>query len=197
MPIDTASQNALELDQVFQALESLKGSEERFNEMKAQCRALASTWLLATFGAMGFLLTQTLHAGLATEVVVLAIGLACAVGLILLWVLDLPVYHRLLDASFTEALKLEARYPLVPQVRHRMIASQPGGQSLFYEEWFYLGGVAAPVVFSGTLFVRWCVGLSLVGGVVAAVTLLAGLGGAMVCMRRMSPNPAVAEASRR
>lgn len=197
MPTDTISQTALDLDQVFKALESLKGSEEHFNEMTAQCRALASTWLLATFGAMGFVLTQTLHAGLATEVVVLTLGLAGAVGLILLWVLDLLVYHRLLDASFTEALKLEAGYPLVPQVRHKMIASQPGGQTPFYEEWFYIGGVAAPVVFSGALFVRWCLCFSLFAGVVATVTLLSGLTGTLIWMRRMSPNPAVAEASLR
>ena len=95
----------------------LRSSEQHFNEMKAKCRTLASTWLLAAFGAMGFLLSKELSINLPTEVVILGVGLAASTGLLLLWVLDLLVYHRLLDASFLEALEIEKKYPILPQVR--------------------------------------------------------------------------------
>ncbi len=191
MRTEPSTDPGLDLDQALTELSRLTSSEQHFDEMKSGCRVLASTWLLATFGAMGFSLTQTLHAALPTEVVTLALGVAGAIGIFLLWILDLLVYHRLLDASFTEALKLETAFPQVPQVRHGMVASQPGGQTPLYEEWFYIGGVVAPVAFSGALFIRWCSAMESAAGMVAAIVLLACLAGAVVFMRRMSPNPVV------
>jgi hypothetical protein len=160
--------------------------------MKGQCRALASTWLLATFGALGFILSSTLSTAVPREVIALALGIAGAIGIFLLWILDLLVYHRLLDASFTEALKLEARFPQLPQVRRCMVNSQPNGQTPFYEKWFYIGGIAAPVLISGVLFVHWCIiNANPVSAYICGAILLLGVGLAVRTVRKMSPNPAV------
>jgi len=191
MTTGTSSKAELSLEQALTELEKLTGSEEHFDGLKSTCRSLASTWLLATFGALGFLLTEDLRGSIPTEVIALALGVAGATGIFLLWILDLLVYHRLLDASFVEGLKLETAFPQAPQVRHRMVASQPGGQTPFYEVWFYIGGISAPVVFSGVLFVQWCWGHGPGAAAIAIAVLVAGLAGVIRFMRKMSPNPVV------
>ena len=140
----------------WERLKELRAGEQHFNEMKSSCRTLASSWLLASFGAMGFLLTQNISAGLPVEVLILCVGLAGSTGLLLLWVLDLLVYHRLLDAYFVEAREIERAHPGLPQVRGRMIESQPGGQATNYQACFYAGAVTAPLAFGGALFSYWC-----------------------------------------
>ena len=180
-----------ETERAWAILCELRAAEEHFNTIKAQCRTLASTWLLAAFGAMGFLLTQQLAIGLPTEVIVLGVALAASLGLTLLWILDLLVYHRLLDASFLEALKIEARYPSLPQVHHNMRASQAKGQTPNLLAWFYLCAIAAPLLFAGTLFVHWCVQFGAgvawlaAGGLVLFLGIIAGL------VHSKSPNPAL------
>ena len=191
MSADPTSINLLSLEQALGELDRLTASEKHFDGMKSTCRALASTWLLATFGALGFVLTEDLHGVLSLKVIALGLGMCGATGIFLLWMLDLLVYHRLLDASFMEGLRLEAGFPQAPQVRHRMVASQPGGQTTFYEVWFYIGGVAAPIVISGALFVHASFADGAIAGVCALVGLAALLAFTVFHMRKMSPNPAV------
>lgn len=191
MPNEASMPASLTPDQAIDALDKLRSSEEHFDGMKGQCRALASTWLLATFGALGFTLTSTLSTTIPREVIALALGIAGSTGIFLLWILDLLVYHRLLDASFSEALKLEAKFPQLPQVRRCMVESQPLGQTPFYEAWFYIGCIAAPVIISGVLFVRWCLNTDPTSAYIYGAILLAGLGLAVRTVRKMSPNPAL------
>lgn len=180
-----------ETERAWAILCELRQAEEHFNTIKAQCRTLASTWLLAAFGAMGFLLTQQLAIGLPTEVIVLGVALAASLGLTLLWILDLLVYHRLLDASFLEALKIEARYPSLPQVHHNMRASQAKGQTPNLLAWFYVSAIAAPLLFAGTLFVHWCVQYSGPIAWLATSGLGLFLGIIVRLVHRKSPNPAL------
>lgn len=194
MSANQSSSSGLSLEQALGALDRLTSSEKHFDGMKSTCRSLASTWLLATFGALGFLLTEDFHGAFPLEVVALALGMCGAIGIFLLWVLDLLVYHRLLDASFMEGLELEAAFPQAPQVRHRMISSQPGGQTPFYEAWFYIGGVVAPVALSGALFIHSAFAKGAMAGVCAAAGLVILLAITVAYMRRMSPNPAVPKA---
>lgn len=191
MSNDPTPANGLSLEQALGELDRLTASEKHFDGMKSTCRSLASTWLLATFGALGFILTENLRGVLPLEVVALGLGICGATGIFLLWVLDLLVYHRLLDASFMEGLKLEAAFPQAPQVRHRMMASQPGGQTVFYEAWFYIGGVVAPIAMGGAIFVHACFVEGVIAGACAVAGLAALLAFGIFYMRRMSPNPAL------
>lgn len=181
----------LDIAQAIAALEKLTASEEHFDTMKSTCKSLASTWLLATFAGMGFALTQNFGFAVSTEVITFGIGLAGATGVFLLWVLDLLVYHRLLDASFIEALKLEARFPQLPQVRHGMVAALPGGQAPHHEQWFYIGCVVAPVAFSGALFIRWCSAASPQAAIGVAALMICSVACVVGLIRRLSPNPAL------
>jgi hypothetical protein len=141
---------------LWDMLKELGTSERHFNTLEAEYRKLASIWLLAGFAGMGFLLKEDLNVGVVPEVAVLGIGLATSIGIFLLWIVDLLVYHRLLDACFIEARKIEALHPELPQVRANMVQSQFGGSVTTRLRWFYILLAAAPVVFSAPLFVLWC-----------------------------------------
>jgi hypothetical protein len=180
-----------EVERAWKMIGDLSASEQHFNDIKAQCRTLASTWLLAAFGAMGFLLTNELAVALPTEVVVLAVGFAASTGLTLLWVLDLLVYHRLLDASFVEALKIEEKYPQLPQVRLNMKRSQPSGQTTNFQVWFYIVAINAPLLFGGLLFSYWCLQFGIALGVAALASLSILIFSVGSFVARGSSNPAV------
>jgi hypothetical protein len=97
------------------------GEEERhFNQLQSVYRGLASTWVLGTLGAVGYLMfgkeSKVEHPELLAAVVC-SVG---ALGISLIWVLDLKVYHRLLVAVFKEGKKLEDRFNWLPRFRTNM-----------------------------------------------------------------------------
>lgn len=78
------------------------GEEERhFNTLQSVYRGVASSWLLATFGAVGYLMFDkdghVAHTWLGAAVCIMG-----ALGISLLWMLDLHIYHRLLVAAFEQ-----------------------------------------------------------------------------------------------
>jgi hypothetical protein len=103
------------------------GEEERhFNQLQSIYRGLASTWLLASGSAVGYLLkadnvtdaakaNPTPHWGIA-----IIVCIAAALGIGLIWILDLHVYHRLLVAVFNEGKKLEDDFRFLPKFRTAM-----------------------------------------------------------------------------
>lgn len=97
------------------------GEEERhFNQLQSVYRGIASTWLLATFGAVGYLLFDkngaVAHPRLAAMVCMLG-----TFGVALLWMLDLSVYHRLLVSAFDEGKALEDHFLWLPRIRTNML----------------------------------------------------------------------------
>lgn len=121
-------------------------SERHFNEMQSRYRALASTWLLGSFAGIGFVVTQQ-DVLLPVDALIIAagIGLVGAVGLIQLWNLDLVVYQRLLGSFYTEGYRLEEKFPMLPQVRHRMLEGTGRRGIAPRVIWFYLTGVLVEI----------------------------------------------------
>ncbi len=96
------------------------GEEERhFNTLQSVYRGVASSWLLATFGAVGFLLFgkdgDIAHPWMAAAICILG-----ALGISLLWMLDLHIYQRLLVAAFEQGRVLEDKFAWLPQIRNTM-----------------------------------------------------------------------------
>jgi hypothetical protein len=87
-------------DLVWNIYKNLTAQCEHFNTLESTYRALASTWLLAAFAGIGFIL-KDIHS--ERELYVAAIAAAGAVGILLLWLLDLMVYHRLLTNCLCRA----------------------------------------------------------------------------------------------
>jgi hypothetical protein len=147
----------MNLTLAWDVLKELGNSERHFNNLEAEYRKLASIWLLAGFAGMGFILKQNPEMVVAREVALIAIGLAASIGIFLLWIVDLLVYHQLLDACFTQAKQIERNHKELPQVRSSMEHTQGGGKVVTTRlRWFYMLLTAAPVFFSAPLFVLWC-----------------------------------------
>jgi hypothetical protein len=147
----------MDLALAWDVLKELGNSERHFNNLEAEYRKLASIWLLAGFAGMGFILKQNPEMAVPREVALVAIGLAASIGIFLLWIVDLLVYHQLLDACFTQAKQIERNHKELPRVRSSMERTQGGGKVVTTRlRWFYILLTAAPVVFSAPLFVLWC-----------------------------------------
>lgn len=122
-------------------------AERHFNDIEARYRLLASTWILAAFAAMGFV-CKTTGLPFSRELLLIAIGIAASAGVQLLWVIDIFVYHRLLDANFAEGCRLEATHPELPQVRWAMFNSV-GKRSgvVWLIRFYYFGCSVVPLLF--------------------------------------------------
>jgi hypothetical protein len=153
---DIARVNQRQFDRVWAMLVELGAIERHFNDLENRYRGLASTWLLATFAAVGFVLsTQTLELPFDRELAVVALGLAGATGITLLWNLDLMVCHQLLDAAFFEGLRLERECPWLPPVRQNMMRTQGNRGVLPRVVWFYIGASAVLLLIAGAANAIW------------------------------------------
>lgn len=82
----------------------------------------------------------------------MGIAIAGFVGIMLLWLVDLMVYHRLFDSCFIEELILEERYAWLSPFRHNMMATMGGEGMLFRLVGFYIGfGIILLLIGGGVL----------------------------------------------
>lgn len=118
---DAAGSKKLTNTEAVALLQEMGNYERHFNQLQSTYRSFASAWLLAAFGAMGYVLTQTEPDKLLlpTNWLVAAVALAACIGILLLWNMDMWVYHRLLEGCFDTAHDLESCYDL-PAFRERM-----------------------------------------------------------------------------
>lgn len=84
-----------------------------FNIQKLKCKLLATTWLLASFVGIGFLLSGQLDPSLGSNLPILVLGLCLlsVCGIMLLAFLDVGVYHRNIESIFSCELEFENKYP--------------------------------------------------------------------------------------
>lgn len=177
--VETVDKDTFE--RVWKIAEEISVQERHFNGLQTGYRNMASAWLLATFAGIGFAISQTIHVAIDREVLVAALAVAGCVGIALLWVLDLLVYHRLLDSCFIEGLILEEQYPWLPPFRNNMMKTQEGQGVLFRTVGFYLAPVVLLILIAGGALALWfyreehllAATVSVLVGVVVA--LLAGM----------------------
>ena len=156
---DERQSTAAALDAKFgwEILKGLGVSEPQFNSLETEYRKLASIWLVASFAGTGFLLRNDPRMAIPRDLAIGGIGLAASLGILLLWIADMLVYHRLLDPCFSEANRIEAPFPELPQVRTQMGRSQAAGGRVVTTRlrWFYMALSAAPLVFSSPFVAIW------------------------------------------
>jgi hypothetical protein len=115
-------------ERVMEIYNHIAEEERHFNTLELEYRKLASQWLLVSLGAIGVVLSRKELVPVNEWVLVIAICLAASVGIMVLWLLDLRVYHELLHAAFREGVRLENQYPdLLPQIRTNMVKTQDSG----------------------------------------------------------------------
>lgn len=154
---------------VWEIYKELSENERHFNGLESQYRFLVSTWLLALFAAVGYLLSQpsgNMH--LDVEWLIFGLTLVSAVGITLIWNIDLRVYHQLLDACFVQRLELELENKWLPQMGIKMVLSQyedherprPDGGVMARIKWFYILSIDICLFMSGVSIVSFTVNKS-------------------------------------
>jgi hypothetical protein len=163
---------------VWSLVQELSLAERHFNEMETRYRALASTWLLAAFAGIGFVASRSqLGIKLSHWLIIAIIGLAGTIGILLLWNLDLLVYHQLLDVNFEEARRLEDMYSWLPRTRSRMVQLMPGPGVLRRVVLFYMGGVDTLLGVSGLALALWIAPSVLAASVAVSIITLGVIAG--------------------
>lgn len=133
---------AEDFDKTWKILSEIGTQERHFNSLQSNYRKLASSWLLAVFGGVGFVLSGRISTEPA--LLVSGIGLAGGVGIVLLWIMDLLVYQQLLHACFSAGQKLEQEYEWLPRIRTGMLATQGAKGIRPRMVWFYMIGAFTP-----------------------------------------------------
>lgn len=165
---------------IWKVFTELGVAERHFNDLQTRYRALASTWLLASFTAAGFILSQSsLDIPIDRLIMIAGIGIAASIGILLLWNLDLKVYHQLLSAGFAEGCRLEQTYPWLPQVRTGMRKRVGERGVLPRVIWFYICGNSIVLTMSGIALGFWAYRFgvpALILTVVVTIAVIALLG---------------------
>jgi hypothetical protein len=182
--------NDVEKERIWNVYVELGLSERHFNTLQSSYRTLASTWLLAAFAGIGFVLSTEVELFIPKELVMAGIGLAASIGIYLLWFIDLLFYQALSSASFQEARILELRYAWLPQVRDNMRGILQG-KGVSTVMWFYIVavGIMAFLGWLGLLF--WLLDRGIPYEAIIAITFAyaIGMGLMLMYMHRRSPTP--------
>lgn len=130
-------------DRAWEIVKACDDREKHFNTLQSHYRTLASTWLLAAFGAMGFILSTTLNTALPRFTMIVAIAVAASLGLALLWVLDVLVYHELLIVGYIAGQQLENAFDWLPPIRSHFGKERQPLPVRTFVGLFYAGGILA------------------------------------------------------
>lgn len=143
-------------DLAMRAYAELGAYERDLGATQSRYRTVALAWLAGTaLGALQILTSPGLALDLHPLLLLTAVGAVGALGLILMWNLDLMVSNRLLDAVLIEGLRLEQRHDHLPAVRTNMMALY-GGRGVLERVWaFYAVSVSATVMLSGLSMTGW------------------------------------------
>src|SRR5689334_22571248 len=131
----------------FEVWKSLREFEEHFNRTQVEVKKLASAWMLASLGAIAFIVRGDLAAKntlLDTGSLLVVIGLGANIGLLSLWILDQLVNQRLLGSVFRVGLLLERSNRSFPPIRSKMWLSAHDHGVGRHHSFFY----ACPMAFN-------------------------------------------------
>lgn len=125
-------------DEVMKLIQHIGDEERHFNSLELEYRKLTSQWLLVSIAAMGFIFTQQKNLPFNAWIIVAALCAASSIGIFVLWMMDVKVYHELLHSVFRHGVMLEMKHDnLLPPMRIEMVESQTGGDILKRVKYFY------------------------------------------------------------
>lgn len=133
----------------FEMLKLITGAEHHFNNLTFNIRALASTWLLATFAGIGWILKDWEDTGSVQIVdkpdLIIALCIGSSIGIFVLWIMDLKVYQELLNVWFDarEMYEDDIKYPAI---RKNMKDLFETGRAVYLIKFYYLVTCTAPLL---------------------------------------------------
>jgi hypothetical protein len=162
-------------DQLMEIYNHIGEEERHFNGLELEYRKLTSHWLLASLGAIGFLLSKKEVVPVNIWVLVFGICLAASVGILVIWFLDMKVYHELLHAAFREGVKLEREFPqLLPQIRNNMVKSQLGGDIIRRVMLYYFFSIMLLVIIANISVWMYSPSSQMIGIAVNMASMICG-----------------------
>lgn len=167
----------LSFDQLMEIYNHIGEEERHFNGLELEYRKLASHWLLVTLGAIGFVLSKKEVVPINIWALVIGICIAASVGILVIWFLDMKVYHELLHAAFREGVRLEREFPqFLPQIRNNMVRSQLGGDIIRRVMLYYFFSILLLAIIANIsvwmftpVNLLLCIGINLVSALLLAV----------------------------
>lgn len=153
---------------VWEFVKMCEEREKHFNDIQSRYRTLASTWLLASFAGIGFALSTNLRTGVHWEVLVGGLGIVGGIGIALVWVVDVLVYHELLIAGHVAGQQLEKAFQWLPPIRSHFSVPKRSMAVRTYTAMFYAGGIAA-------LSITSTLSLLLIGSTVSTYAVVPGV----------------------
>jgi len=133
----------------LEMLKLITSAEHHFNNLTFNIRALASTWLLATFAGVGWILKDWEKAKVDQIVekpdLIIALCIGSSVGIFVLWLMDLKVYQAFLNVWFDARTMYEdgVKYPTI---RKNMKELFKTGRAVYLIKFYYLVTCAAPLL---------------------------------------------------
>lgn len=127
---------------------------QHFDSMQTFYRIMASTFMLGSFAALGFLFSSE-NKNLPYQNI-LPVLLVCCIGvisMIALWYLDLIFYERLLSSNFAEALKMEREYDWIPKVHTNMLQGSTSKDKPSNIVYYYIGSISSLLLTGGLICV--------------------------------------------
>jgi hypothetical protein len=165
-----------EFNRVWAIVKEIGEEERHFNEIQAGYRNMASTWLLATIGAIGYVISTPISLNIDVELLIAGIAGAGSLGLSRLWIVDLLIYHRLLDSCFIEGIILEEKYKWLPTFRTNMMETQKGEGVLFKVVGYYLVSIVSLILVAGGSLSVWLDSMNRVASIVfIGITVIIGI----------------------
>ena len=107
--------------------------------IQTKYRVMCSTWLLATFAAIGFLLFRDGLLPFNHLIGIALITLVGIAGIYILWYADTFVEELLLDINVVEGLRLEKENPGIPQVHHNFLHLYKNSNARIVKVLFFIG----------------------------------------------------------
>jgi hypothetical protein len=126
---------------IYAVYSQLCQHKTHFSSMQNRYRALTSTWFLAAFAGIGFLISGRYNIELPFNVLI-GILLLCffsAFGITLLWFLDIVLYQRLWIGTVVELAKLEEKYSWLPKTNLNTLQIRTSERYRFLKSPFYIG----------------------------------------------------------
>ncbi|TET67939.1 MAG: hypothetical protein E3J56_12105 [Candidatus Aminicenantes bacterium] len=115
-------------NELYEKYQQIKEYEHRFNTIESEIRKLASGWLLVALGAIAFIVRGaylknggTSSLMMDPKILISIVCLMANFGLLILWILDQMVYHRLLNSVFLLGLRMEYLHDNLPPIRTLMM----------------------------------------------------------------------------
>lgn len=136
----------------------IEASERHFNNIQAGIRGVASGWLLSAFGAIAVVIqkSNSVEWWIQPDLIIMTICAMASLGLLILWIMDQLVYHRLLNSFFLLGLKYEYDHPDIPPVHTAMILSSDNrGMSRLLKLYYLIPIVALGLIAFTFFFVSY------------------------------------------